>query len=340
MISVAVNLHRGLLALLLAAWFLTGVAAAANGELEALLDDDFDDAGKVEVYDPLEPVNRLFFTFNDRVYFWVVKPVATVYSAVLADEAVRGCISAAFHNVLAPVRVVNTLLQGKFRQSGTEVARFAINTLLGAGGLGDPAAEEFGLNKADEDLGQTLGFYGVGQGLYICWPFLGPSTARDTVGMAGDYFLNPLGYILAGEPRTSAGLTALKIENAASLHGKEYEALVGDAFDPYISIRDIYYQHRQSLVAAGPSGDSGPAATAARAAAYPECPVPGGQVVFDNLAGARKYEQCLINAGAQASVNRSRRQGRAMYLVVSDGPATPDHRLAAMTDGPEHHEQK
>ncbi len=330
--SLGEILKKGLVCLSVFSALMTSTVHAANADLEALLDDEFEEKKEIVVYDPLEPVNRVFFAFNDRLYFWVLKPVGKVYSAVLADEAVRGCISAAFHNVLAPVRVVNNLLQGKVRQSGTEVARFAINTVLGAGGLGDPAAEEFGLAKADEDFGQTLGFYGLGEGIYICWPLLGPSSVRDTVGMAGDYFLNPLGYIFVDEPGTNAGLTALKVENAATLHGKDYESLVSDAFDPYISLRDIYYQHRRSLIAAagGSPGQVNTMPGMATAGSQEQCPGQYGNASFNNLAKARKYQQCLEKSGEQTFVNRRQKQGHALYLVIVDDQHAGGLQMARM----------
>ena len=316
--------------------FLIPLSASCYGgdaDLEALLDDDFEEEEELVIHDPLEPVNRVFFTINDRLYFWLLKPVGKVYSSVLRDEAVRGCISAAFHNIMAPVRVVNSLLQGKFKQSGTEVARFTINTLLGAGGLGDPAAEEFGLTKADEDFGQTLGFYGVGQGIYICWPLLGPSSARDTVGMAGDYFLNPMQYLLASDPGANAGLTALRIENAATLNGKDYEALVDQAFDPYVALRDIYYQHRRSLIASSGSNAIDVEIARRNKTFFPErCPEEYGKATFRNLAKARKYQQCLKHTGVQASVNRSSEQGHALYLVVQYDWDSKEQMVAKVTD--------
>lgn len=331
--SVEVIFRRAFFASLIIIMLLADFSHAAV-DLEALFDDDFEETHQPVVYDPLEPVNRFFFQLNDRLYFWVLKPVGKVYSAVLADEAVRGCVNAAFHNILAPARVVNSLLQGKFKQSGTEVARFAINTVFGAGGLGDPAGEEFGLAEADEDLGQTLGFYGVGPGLYICWPFLGPSTVRDSVGMVGDYFLNPLQYIFVNDPGTHAGLTALKVENAATLKGKDYESLVSEAFDPYISFRDIYYQYRRSLVVAAASPGYQDAVPQKDKVFFQEqCPEQGGEALFRNLAKARAYQQCLENKGTQTSVNRAQKQGRAMYLIMIDGQVVVKKKMAMVADG-------
>ncbi len=224
----------------------TGWTADVN--LESMLDDDFDNDEEVVavIADPLEPVNRVFFKFNDSLYFWLVKPVGKVYSALLAED-VRLCIRDAFHNVLAPVRVVNHLLQGEVVASAKELSRFVINTTLGAGGLGDPAVE-FGLTRKDADFGQTLGKYGLGNGFYVCWPLLGPSSGRDSIGIAGDYLLSPIGYGLRGHVKTSAGLSAVKYENEGTLRGEQYETIIREAFDPYVSVRDIYVQYRQGVV--------------------------------------------------------------------------------------------
>ncbi|MBU4033587.1 MAG: VacJ family lipoprotein, partial [Proteobacteria bacterium] len=91
--------------------------------------------------DPLEPVNRVFFHFNDKLYFWVVKPAAQGYSYFIAED-VRMCVRSFFKNLLAPVRIVNNLLQGKVANTGVETARFVINSTLGIVGLADPAKNE------------------------------------------------------------------------------------------------------------------------------------------------------------------------------------------------------
>ncbi|MGV1099268.1 MlaA family lipoprotein [Thiovibrio sp. JS02] len=193
--------------------------------------------------DPLEPVNRVFFHFNDKLYFWVLKPAAQGYAYFLADD-VRISVRDFFHNLLTPVRVVNNLLQGKVKDSGIEVARFVINSTLGVAGFGDPAKREFGLAPRDEDLGQTLGVYGMGEGIYICWPVFGPSNVRDTLGLVGDAFLNPLTYLAASD--TGAGLAAQagREVNNTSLTTGDYEDFKESALDPYIALRDAYRQYR------------------------------------------------------------------------------------------------
>jgi len=228
--------------------------------LMAVEDDTFDDEWATDEFvaqipennggmvDPLEPLNRVFFTFNDRLYFWVLKPVATGYKAVFADEDVRTCFSNAFHNILAPVRFVNNLLQGKIVGAGHELASFVINSTLGIAGLADPAHHEFGLVASDEDLGQTLGSYGVGNGFYICWPFLGPSSLRDTVGTVGDSFLDPLAHLTMSGQSVGYALQGAKQVNKVSLHIGEYEQFKEASFDPYVAVRNAYAQHRHSRV--------------------------------------------------------------------------------------------
>lgn len=203
--------------------------------------------GAPPLADPLEPVNRFFFEFNDRLYFWVLKPVATGYSNVVAED-VRMSIRDFFHNLLAPVRVANNLLQGKVENSATELGRFVINSTLGVAGFGDPAKNEFGLERKEEDLGQTLGVYGAGDGFYICWPLLGPSSLRDSVGLVGDSFLNPLSYVMASDFGAGAGAYGGREVNNTSLTLGDYEDFKEAAFDPYLAVRDAYQQYRRNKV--------------------------------------------------------------------------------------------
>lgn len=217
-------------------------------------DDDYLDEQEA-VSDPLEPVNRVFFHFNDKLYFWVVKPASQVYSYFLADD-VRMCVRDFFHNLLTPVRLVNNLFQGKFKNSGIETARFVINSTVGVAGLADPAKREFNLVVHDEDLGQTLGVYGVGSGFYICWPFFGPSNLRDTVGLIGDTFLSPLTYLTASEAAAGIGAHAGKRVNNTSLTIGDYEDFKDASFDPYIALRDAYAQYRRNKILDSSDKDS------------------------------------------------------------------------------------
>jgi phospholipid-binding lipoprotein MlaA len=217
-------------------------------EFDDEFDDEFVEEGKdINILDPLEPVNRFFFQVNDKLYFWALKPVGRVYGAVIPEDF-RICIRNAFKNLLMPVRCVNNLLQGKFKNAGIEVSRFLINTTAGIAGFGDPAKDIWGLEPNQEDLGQTLGFYGIGNGLYFCWPIFGPSTLRDSIGMIGDSFLDPLHYVMESDYDTGVSVQAEKTVNNTSLVIGDYESLIEASFDPYIALRDGYLQQRDKRV--------------------------------------------------------------------------------------------
>ena len=195
-----------------------------------------------EISDPIEPVNRAFFHFNDKLYFWVIKPVATGYEKAV-PEPLRVSVRNFFHNIFMPVRALNCLLQGKIKGFGTEITRFVVNSTMGVCGFGDAAKTAFNIDKRDEDFGQTLGFYGLGPGIYINWPVLGPSSIRDTVGIVGDGFLNPVNYV---EPfKYSIAIKGYDQVNRTSLSLGQYEALKKAAFDPYISLREAYHENRR-----------------------------------------------------------------------------------------------
>jgi phospholipid-binding lipoprotein MlaA len=151
-----------------------------------------------------------------------------------------------FHNLSTPVRLVNSILQGKIGGAGRELGRFAVNTTVGVLGFWDPAKTLMEIEASEEDLGQTLGFYGIGNGFYIVWPFLGPSTLRDTFGIVGDSFLDPVTYV---DPWwAKAGATGLRTINSTSLRLGQYEELKRVSLDPYIALQDGYIQSRQKKV--------------------------------------------------------------------------------------------
>jgi phospholipid-binding lipoprotein MlaA len=195
--------------------------------------------------DPLEPVNRAFFQFNDKLYFWVLKPVATGYKAVVPETARVG-VRNFFTNLTFPVRFVNCLLQGKIEGASMEFSAFIVNTFMGLGGLFDPA-KDMGFKKYDEDLDQSLAVYGLGFGLYIDWPFLGPSSLRGTFGLVGDAFLQPVNYV--DGIAVVLGIRSYDVVNRTSLSIGEYESLKKAALDPYVALRDAYYQNRLKKIA-------------------------------------------------------------------------------------------
>ena len=226
-------------------------AEAPDDEVETGIDEDFDlledeiTEQIVEIADPLEPFNRTMFGLNDILYFWVVKPCAQTCEQVVPEPARIG-IRNFFQNLTTPVRFVNCLLQGKGDAAGTEFDRFVINTTAGVLGFGDPARDQHGLEPVDEDLGQTLAVAGFDNGFYIVWPLLGPSTVRDSMGMVGDMFLNPMLYM--DHTETTIGIAVTRSVNESSFHIGEYEAFKSESLDPYVAMRNMYIQYRNKQI--------------------------------------------------------------------------------------------
>jgi len=189
--------------------------------------------------DPLQGVNRAFFHFNDKLYFWVLKPVARGYKSVLPQGARVG-VGNFFSNLGMPMRMFSCLLQGDLKCTGTELARFGVNTTVGVLGFGDPAKSWLKLRKRHADFGQTFGVWGMGPGWYLNWPLLGPSCGRDTLALPLNAALDPATFL------PGAGL--IQKVNYTSLHLGEYEELLRAALDPYVAIRDAYNQHRRHSV--------------------------------------------------------------------------------------------
>jgi len=222
--------------------------APADSDADEYLPFMDDDDTVLEVYDPLEPINRGIFWFNDKMYFYVMKPLARGFRYV--PEPWRVSLKNFFNNLQAPVTIVNATLQGKFADAGNELTRFATNTTLGIGGLFDPSKEHFGIRPKEEDTGQTLGYYGVGPGPYLVLPFLGPSNLRDGVGLLADTRLD-LAYYIWGKGKNNYdyyGILAFKMINNLSLDKDTYEGIKKDALDPYLFVRDAYAQYRQSQI--------------------------------------------------------------------------------------------
>jgi phospholipid-binding lipoprotein MlaA len=218
---------------------------------ESFTDEEFDlleeelDEGQVEIDDPLEGFNRLMFGLNDTLYFWIFKPVAQTYKGVVPEPGRIG-IRNFFQNVSTPVRYVNCLLQGKGPAADIELRRFLVNTTVGVLGFGDPARDQYGLEPTWEDMGQTLGVYGMDSGFYIVWPFLGPSTVRDSLGMVGDVFLNPVRYVRPRE--TSIIISATRGINQSSFHIEAYEDFKAAFLEPYVAMRQAYVQNREESI--------------------------------------------------------------------------------------------
>ncbi len=211
-------------------------------------DDEYAEEGDVQLIpDPWIEMNRGLFTFNDKMYFWVLKPVARGYGFIIPEE-LRQAIRNAFYNIEFPVRFVNSLLQGKVVKAGDEFGQFFINTTVGCLGLLNPAANYPRLQPSREDFGQTLAVWGFDNGAFLTLPFFGPSSLRDGMGRLADTLVNPI-WFLFDDIWVSLAIRAGEAINGTSLRIGEYEALKEAALDPYIMIRNAYVQNRNKLIA-------------------------------------------------------------------------------------------
>ncbi|MEY2854386.1 MAG: hypothetical protein RL030_1518 [Pseudomonadota bacterium] len=200
--------------------------------------------------DPLESFNRSMFTVNDALDRSVARPVARGYVKVV-PQPLRTGVGNFFQNLSYPSTVANGLLQGKFAQFGNDLGRLVVNTTLGIGGLFDPATQ-FGLATHDEDLGQTLGKWGVPPGPFLMRPVFGPSTFRDTFGDVADFWIDPKHYI--SDPWLTYGLYAQElVHRRAQLLSAE--GVQDNAYDPYAFMRNAWLQRREYLISDGASAD-------------------------------------------------------------------------------------
>ncbi|MDD4700672.1 MAG: VacJ family lipoprotein [Desulfovibrio sp.] len=209
--------------------------------------DDYDTSGISSIADPFEPWNRFWFHFNDIFYIYIARPAYDAWVFVTPHQ-IRGGLKNFFSNLLFPVRFVNNILQFRFMEAGVEFGRFVINT-TSSFGLADVAKGKKTIVPVDptgEDFGQTLGRWGIGQGFYLVWPLIGPSSARDTVGRVGDLFADPLFYLQPWElgGGVGAGLRFNALGDVLPL----YEDLNSVALDPYIAMREAYANFRRSQV--------------------------------------------------------------------------------------------
>lgn len=200
-------------------------------------------ANVVHRHDPLEPLNRAVFAFNEKADQWVLQPVAKGYKEV-TPSVVRSGVSNFFGNISDIFSGVNNLLQGKTAEAGDSFGRALLNTSLGMAGLFDIASEA-GIERTDEDLGQTLGVWGAGSGPYLVLPLLGPSSVRDTVGSVVQGLADPVNQLNSS---ARIGTQALRAVNTrAELLGTE-KILEQAALDKYVFVRRAYLQRRRNLI--------------------------------------------------------------------------------------------
>ena len=225
-----------------------GAGAASDADGFA----DFDEYDAVTIADPLEGWNKFWFYFNDGVYHGFFKPVAQGYAWAVPEKP-RQWVRNFFTNLLYPVRFVNNMLQGKFDAAYMETSKFLANTAFGLGGLGDVTADmprNWSPERPTADgFGQTLGKAGMGHGVYLVWPFLGPSSLRETAGKVGDHFLDPLTYADLTLAETIAIKAYTNVNKLSlELQSNEYETITEGAIDKYAAVRDAYIRFRAKKV--------------------------------------------------------------------------------------------
>jgi phospholipid-binding lipoprotein MlaA len=194
--------------------------------------------------DPLEPMNRALYEFHDTVDTAIVKPVAQAYIDVV-PELIRTGVSNVFNNIEDLISAVNDLLQGKLDKLDNDLARVLLNTAFGVGGIFD-LASMVGIERGNEDFGQTFGAWGLSQGPYLFVPFFGPTTVRDGSGTLVRIMVGPVGYIGEVPLRNSLyGLGAVDIRAQALSAGAIVDTA---ALDRYLFIRNAYLQRRRYLL--------------------------------------------------------------------------------------------
>ena len=241
LIPVAMTLVVCLLALPSAgahAWAELGPVAA---DTDWLFEGDTPDPAD---RDPLEPLNRAFFGFNERFYGWIVDPFASAYQFVMPDPG-RRAVRRFFLNLNEPVTIVNDLLQLRPVRATSSGARFVINTTAGVAGLFDPAAA-WGIERHTSDFGETLAVYKIGSGPYLVIPVMGPSTVRDAIGGIVDGLIRPDTWLLTPGTRlvisASDGFTTYDIER------ERLDALRNTSVDFYAALRSAYLMDRDARV--------------------------------------------------------------------------------------------
>lgn len=197
--------------------------------------------------DPWEGMNRGIYKFNDVVDRTTLKPVAKGYKKITPEWFRRG-VGNFFSNLQYPATIINQLLQGKPKLAARDTGRLLTNTLLGFGGILDPASR-VGLDKNDEDLGQTLGVWGVPSGPFITLPFLGPTTVRDAPSSFAEFFIDPLTYADV-QWEVLWGMRALDIVDVRAQY-LALDPVIQRSYDPYSFVRNSWLQRREYQVRDG-----------------------------------------------------------------------------------------
>ncbi|HEX4301217.1 MAG TPA: VacJ family lipoprotein [Rhizomicrobium sp.] len=205
----------------------------------------------IQQNDPFEPLNRQVFGLNHSLDDRVALPAATFYKSV-TPPALREHLHYFLTNLHLPVTFANDVLQMHFERSGEAVGRFAVNSTLGVGGIFD-VATEWGMPYHQEDFGQTMGYYGVGEGPYMVLPLTGPATPRDIAGSVVDGYLNPLGYVQWRHKNYyySWPLRLLSLVDSRAQSVDALREIQRSSIDLYATTRSLYRQSRNAEIRNG-----------------------------------------------------------------------------------------
>ena len=227
--------------------FSTNVFSAASDQVDTSSDDFETSQVEDEIYDPFEPINRAIFSFNNVADRIVLEPIAKGYKKL--PSPLQTGISNFLSNLRAPLVVLNQVLQGQGENAFQTTGRFFVNSTVGIFGLID-VAEKMGLEEKEEDFGQTLATWGVGDGFYIVLPLFGPSNVRDTTGMIMTMMTDPINaYVVSeGEAWIVPMRTAANAVDQRSKIIDEVNALRDNSLDYYAAVRSSYYQNRNAAI--------------------------------------------------------------------------------------------
>lgn len=204
-----------------------------------------------ETNDPLEPTNRAFLKFNRAIEKVLIKPVTKVYRAIIPKPLRKGITNILF-NLESPVIFANDMLQGKPKRAWTTLRRFVVNSTVGVGGLLD-VGTKIGLERHDEDFGQTLAVYGAREGPYLVLPLFGPSNPRDFVGMIGDIAMDPFFWLIRLNDIKYVGKIRFGLDavDTYDRHLEDIENLEQTSLDYYAALRSAYRQSRRDDIRDG-----------------------------------------------------------------------------------------
>ena len=241
------NKFKQLLAFVIIILFSGNVYAGASDDVNTSSDDFETSVFEDEIYDPLEGINRAVFGFNNVADKVILEPAAKGYKKL--PSPIQTGIGNFLSNLKLPLVALNQLLQGQGKNAAESSGRFLVNSTVGIFGLID-VADDFGLEQKEEDFGQTLATWGVGDGFYVVLPLFGPSNLRDTTGMVIAMMTDPVNAYATnqGEAWAIPVRTATNAIDQRSRIIDEVNALRDNSVDYYAAVRSSYYQNRKAAI--------------------------------------------------------------------------------------------